>query len=131
MSANLTLAFTLFNGGIIQNQIKNARISEQIGQLQIRDLELTLKNSLIANYDSYNLRKRLLNIASENVNTSELNLQLGEDRYKNGSINSFDYRDLQITYLQTALSYYQSIYNLIETEVELMRLTGNILNSYQ
>lgn len=131
LSANVTLAFTLFNGGRIQNQIKNAHIQEQIAQLQVDDLELTLKNTLINNFDTYNLRKSLLNIAQENVNTATLNLQLGEDRYKNGSINSFDYRDLQITHLQTALVYYQSIYNLIETEVELMRLIGGILGEYQ
>ena len=130
LSANLTLAFTLFNGGRIENQIKSARIQERIGQLQIRDLELSLKNSLISNFDTYNLRKSLLNIAEDNVKTAQLNLQLGADRYKNGSINSFDYRDLQVTYLQTALNYYQSIFNLLETEVELMRLTGGVLGEY-
>jgi outer membrane protein TolC len=130
LSANLTLAFTLYNGGRVENQIKSARIQERIGQLQIRDLELSLKNSLISNFDTYNLRKSLLNIAKDNVETAQLNLQLGADRYKNGSINSFDYRDLQVTYLETALNYYQSIFNLLETEVELMRLTGGILGEY-
>lgn len=130
LSANLTLAFTLFNGGRVENQIKSARIQERIGQLQIRDLELSLKNRLISNFDNYNLRKSLLNIADDNVKTAQLNLQLGADRYKNGSINSFDYRDLQVTYLQTALNYYQSIFNLLDTEVELMRLTGGILGEY-
>ncbi|MEQ6118082.1 TolC family protein [Reichenbachiella sp. MALMAid0571] len=128
--ANLTLAFTLFNGGKVQNQIKNAQVQEQIGQLQIKDMELTLKHNLIGNFDTYALRKSLLDISGDNVKTSELNLQMGADRYKNGSINSFDYRDLQITYLQTALNYYQSIYDLLETEVELMRLTGGILGEY-
>jgi outer membrane protein len=130
LSANLTLAFTLYNGGRVENQIKSARIQERISQLQIRELELSLKNSLISNFDNYNLRKSLLNIAEDNVKTAQLNLQLGADRYKNGSINSFDYRDLQVTYLQTALNYYQSIFNLLETEVELMRLTGGILGEY-
>jgi len=129
LTANLTLSFTLFNGGQIKNQIKNARIQERIGQLQIRDMELTLSNSLISTYDQYNLRKNLLGIAAENLQTSELNLSLGEQRYRNGSINSFNYRDLQITYLQTALSYYQSIYNLIESKTELLRLTGGILST--
>lgn len=128
LSANLTLSFTLFNGGRIRNQIKNARIQEQIGQLQIRDLELTLDNSLISTFDQYNLRQNLNAIASENLETANLNLEMGEERYKNGSINSFNFRDLQITYLQTALSYYQSIYNLIESKTELLRLSGGILS---
>ncbi|MEO9803848.1 MAG: TolC family protein [Reichenbachiella sp.] len=128
LSANLTLSFTLFNGGKIRNQIKNAQIQERIGQLQIKDLELTLDNSLISTYDQYNLRQNLNAIASENLETANLNLEMGEERYRNGSINSFNYRDLQITYLQTALSYYQSIYNLIESKTELLRLSGGILS---
>ncbi|MEO9968050.1 MAG: TolC family protein [Reichenbachiella sp.] len=128
LSANLTLSFTLFNGGKVKNQIENARIQEQIGQLEIKDLELTLDNSLLSTFDRYNLRLRLNAIAAENLETANLNLDLGEERYKNGSINSFNYRDLQITYLQTALSYYQSIYNLIESKTELLRLTGGILS---
>lgn len=128
MAANLTLSFTLFNGGQIRNQIKNAKISEQIGRLQIRDLELSLDNSLISTFDQYNLRKNLNDIATENLATADLNLSMGEERYRNGSINSFNYRDLQITYLQTALVYYQSIYNLIESKTELLRLSGGILS---
>ena len=82
---------------VTRNQIKNARISEQIGQLQIRDLELTLDNSLINTYDQYNLRMSLMDIAGENLETSELNLDLGEERYRNGSINS----------LQRVLEFYE------------------------
>ena len=128
MTASISLAFTLYNGGQVRNQIKSAKIQEQIGQLQIKDLELTLNNDLLIAYDRYNLRKNLMDIAAENLATSELNLDLGEERYRNGSINSFNYRDLQIVYLQTALSYYQSIYNLIESKTELLRLTGGILS---
>lgn len=128
LAANLTLSFTLYNGGKIKNQIKNARIQEQIGQLEIKDLELTLDNSLISSFDRYNLRQNLNSIASLNLETADLNLDMGEERYRNGSINSFNYRDLQITYLQTALVYYQSIYNLIESKTELLRLSGGILS---
>ncbi len=127
LSANLTLSFTLFNGRKIQNQIKNARIQEQIGQLQTRDFELALDNSLISTFDRYRLRQSLNGIAATNLETAGLNLGMGKERYRNGSINSFNYRDLQAAYLQAALAYYQSIYNLIESKTELLRLTGGIL----
>lgn len=131
LSANLTLSFTLFNGGRVQNQIKNAKIQERVGKLQTKDLELSLKHNLVNNLDTYNLRLGLSDIANENLKTAELNLQLAEDRYKNGSITSFDYRTIQITRLQTALSYYQSIFNLISDEVQLIKLTGGLLATYQ
>ncbi len=131
LSANITLSFTLFNGGRIQSQIKNANIQERIGKLQTKDLELTLEHNLRNNFDTYQLRLGLSGIANENLKTAKLNLQLAEDRYKNGSITSFDYRTLQITYLQTALNYYQSTFNLISDEVQLIKLAGGLLAIYK
>lgn len=129
-TAGLTLSYTLFNGGRIRRQLENSRINEQIGQLQIAELKQSLKNNLISTYDQYNLRNNLLEISRENVETSELNLQLATDRYRNGTISSFDFRDIQITFLTTSLQYLQAIYNLIESETELMRLTGGITEKY-
>lgn len=129
-SAGLTLSYTLFNGGRIRRQLENARINEQIGQLQISELKQSLKNNLISTFDQYNLRNNLLAISRENVETSELNLQLATDRYRNGTITSFEFRDIQITFLTTSLQYVQAIFNLIESETELMRLTGGITESY-
>jgi outer membrane protein TolC len=129
-SAGLTLSYTLFNGGRIRRQLENARINEQIGQLQISELKQSLKNNLISTFDQYKLRNNLLAISRENVETSELNLQLATDRYRNGTITSFEFRDIQITFLTTSLQYVQAIFNLIESETELMRLTGGITESY-
>ncbi len=125
--ANFTLAFTLFDGGRIRRQIENAKVQEQIGDLQIEQLATTLTRDLASGYEDYNLRKNLYNISELNLEAAELNLQLGEERYDNGSINSFDYRDLQINYLQTALNNLQSKFDLFNSDLELMRLTGGIL----
>ncbi len=129
-TAGITLSFTLFNGGKIRTQLENARVNEQIALIQVSELKASLKNNLISNFDQYNLRSTLLSIAKENVETATLNLQLATDRYRNGTISSFDYRDIQINYLTSSLNYLQAIYNVIETETELMRLTGGLSAAY-
>lgn len=128
--ANFTLGFTLFNGGRIKRQIKNAHINETLSVLQTKDLILSLHYDLLSAFDRYNVRTKLLSINHENQQTASLNLELAEERYKNGTINSFDYRDIQINYLQAALSYLQSKFDLIQTNTELQRLTGGILDDY-
>ncbi len=128
-TAGVTLSFTLFNGGRIRTQLENARVNEQIGLVQVSELKASLKNILISSFDQYNLRGSLLAIATENVETAELNLQLATDRYRNGTLTSFDYRDIQINYLTSSLNYFQAIFNVIETETELMRLTGGLSSS--
>lgn len=129
-TAGLTLSYTLFNGGRIKRQLENARITEQIGLLEVNELKLSLKNNLVNNFDNYNLKKVLLDITSETVEASDLSLELATDRYQSGVINSFNYRDIQINFINNSLNNLQAIYNLIETEVELMRLTGKITHQW-
>jgi len=128
--ANFTLAFTLFNGGRISRQIKNARIQETMASLQTDDLKQTLNNDLLSALDRYNVRKKLLQISQESLDNASLNLELAEERYSNGTINSFNYRDIQVSYLQAALRNLQSKFDLIQTDTELLRLTGGILENF-
>ncbi len=130
-AAGLTLNYLLFDGGRVRRAIENAYVRENIGQLQIEQLTLSLNNNLIASYDLYNVRKKLLNISQQNVESAELNVQLAEERFKNGTINSFNYRDIQVAYLNTALSNLQAKYDLIDSETELLRLTGGIISEYE
>ncbi len=129
--ANFTLSYTLFDGGRIKRNIQNAYVNENIAQVQIEQLKLSLKNELVSVYDLYNSRKKLLDITGLNLETGDLNLALATERFKNGTINSFDFRTIQVNYLNTALNNVQAKYNLLDSEIELIRLTGGILEAYE
>ena len=128
---NFTLSFTLFNGNQINQAINNAIVSEDIGSSEVEKLEATLRNDLLTAIDQYNIRKSLYGINERREEAARLNLQISEDKFKNGSINSFDYRTVQNNYLSAAIVKLQSMYNLMESEVELMRLTGGLISDYQ
>ena len=130
-AVGLTLSYLLFDGGRVRRAVENSYVQEQIDQVQIDQQKLTLRNDLIATHDLYEVRKRLLAISEENIRSAELNVTLAEERFKNATINSFDYRDIQVNYLNTALDNLQAKYNLIESETELLRLTGGILQEYE
>ena len=127
--ANLSLSYTIFNGGNRKRQISNAKIEVDKANLKHKDLELTLKNSLYALYDMYEIRKQVLNISEENMETATLNLSLSKDRFNRGTINSFNYRDVQINYLNTAFSNLQAEYNLILVNTDLLKITGNLIGN--
>lgn len=130
-SAGLTLSYLLFDGGRVRRAIENSYTQQRINQLQIDELKLTLRNDLAATYDLYNVRKKLLSISEQTISSAELNLSLAEERFRNGTINSFDYRSIQINYLNAALENLQAKYNLIESETALLRLTGGITSEYE
>lgn len=125
---NMSIGWTLFNGGRIKTAIKNARISEKIGKIQLDEMKFTLNNSLLSLYEIYDLRKELYRLSEESLKSASLNLRISFDKYKSGSINSFNYRDVQLIYLNAALSKLQAIFNIIETRSELMRITGGLID---
>jgi outer membrane protein TolC len=128
--ANFTLSFNLFNGGNVRRGIKNARISEQIGNLEIEEMQISLGNLLKNYYDLYNIRKELYMVSLANVESATLNMEISTEKFRSGAINSFNFRDVQVIYLRAAASKFQAIYNLIDIQTELLRLTGGIISEF-
>ncbi len=127
--ANLSLSFNLSDGGNARSAIQNAKIDERIGELSIAEIQLGLKNVLFNLYDLYSIRKQLFDVAEANLESAKLNLEISQEKFKVGAINSFNYRDIQLLYLNTAIQQYESMYNLMDTHTELLRLTGGIIEA--
>lgn len=126
--ANFTLSFNLYNGGATRRAVQNAKINEEIGLINISELRKSLGNQLQNQHDLYNIRKNLVMVAEASRESTGLNLQLAEEKFKAGAINSFNYRDIQLRYLNASIRRLEAIYNLIESETELLRLTGGIIS---
>ncbi|BDD04741.1 TolC family protein [Aureibacter tunicatorum] len=124
---NFSLAYRLWDGGKIKRSIQNAQIQERIGNLQIDKMENELSNLLLSNLELYNVQKNVLKVRDENLKTADLNLELATEKFRNGTITTFEFRDVQINQLRASLEKLQSIYELINTDTELMRISGGIL----
>lgn len=127
---NLSLSWNLFSGGARLRASQIATLEREMGEVEIESMKHTLSNRLASQLETYNIRKQLLNVADESLKTAALNLQISKEKFETGAINSFNYRDVQLIYLNSALSRLQSVYNLLNTETELLRMTGGILSSY-
>ena len=64
------------------------------------------------------------------MKSTKLNLDISTEKFKNGIINSFNYRDIQILYMNTAFNELEAIYNLIQSKTDLLRLSGGIISEY-
>jgi outer membrane protein TolC len=123
---NFNLSFTLFNGGQLKRAVQRAKISENIGNLSIDQNKLTLSRDLARAFDLYNVRRQLLDLSTQSKKVSEQNLQILEERYNSGLINSFDYRQIQNAFQNAAFNELQATYNLIDANTTLIRLTGGL-----
>lgn len=124
---NFSLQFTIFNGTTILTQIKNAKVNEQIGMLQTEQLEQSLNVELDKQFQTYEARRKIVGVNQSNVDNARLNLELARERFKNGTINSFDFRDIQIQFLMAESNLLDSKFQLIQSETELNRLSGLIM----
>lgn len=125
---NLSLSYNIYSGGTRKRAIQVARVNEQITHTETEQIRHSLINVLYNEYDLYNVRSTLLEVADENLEAAELNLKIAEDRFKTGAINSFNYRDIQVIYINAALQRLRSVFNLIDSRTTLTRLIGGFVN---
>ncbi|REE02160.1 TolC family protein [Marinoscillum furvescens] len=128
--ANFRLSFTLFNGGKINRAIKNSMVREDIGNIRIDQMKTTLDRDLRQAYDRYQVRKQLFDINQRLESSAATNLDITQEKFKGGTINSFDYRVVQNNHLNASIQKLQAIYNLMESKIELMRLTGGLISKH-
>lgn len=128
--ANFTLSFNLFNGHKTHRAFNNLRIQEEIAAITSTEMELTLTNELISTVELYKARVKILDITNESLKSAELNLQIAKDKYQTGSISSFEFRDIQMAYLNSAATKLESVYNAISSNTDIVRLTGGIIEEF-
>ncbi|MGM0613585.1 MAG: TolC family protein [Bacteroidota bacterium] len=130
-SVSLSLSYTIFDGNQRKRSLEAARLEEEISQIETEEMKQDLRNQLAQEYELYNVRKQLLNVAGENLNSAELNLQLSKEKFQSGAINSFNFRDVQQIYQDAAYNYQRAIFNVIQSYNTLLRLTGGIIDEYE
>lgn len=124
---NFSLSFTIYNGGKVKRAIQSADIQTRITELQVDELKQTLNRDLLQSYELYTMRKKIYDLNKEAVDVAKRNLLSSKEKYEAGVINSFNYRDVNIAYLNAGIATLESLYNLIDSKTELTRLTGGLL----
>ena len=128
---NFTLSFNLFSGGNRKRALQIAKIEQEVGTVGLEQMKHELNNQLGNIFEFYLVRKELLEVAAENLAAAELNLQISKEKYESGAINSFNFRDVQILYLNAAQQKLEAVYNFIDTHTTLLRMTGTIIQQYE
>lgn len=127
----LTLSLNIFNGGVRTRSVQIAKINEETEHIKTEQLTHSLSNQLLQLFSNYNVKKEILLLADEKVSAAKLNLELSEAKFKNGSINSFNFRDVQNIYMNASIAKFRAIYDLISANADLLRITGGIISEYE
>ena len=128
VSAGLNLTWNLFNGGTSITQVKNARIlldNQEILQEQtIQEVKRDIENAK----DDYTNRLEILALQEKNVITAQNNFDRSNEQYKLGRITSVELRQAQLNLLNAQTNKNFAKYNAKLAELQLLQLTGQLLN---
>lgn len=120
----INATYLLFDGGVARADYQNARIQEEIAEFDILETTASLINQLDILFKNYDTQIQQVSILDLQLEKSTQNIQIAEERLKNGAITSLDYRNIQLAYLNTAFNRINAIYNLLSIKTDIAFLIG-------
>ncbi|MBG15283.1 MAG: hypothetical protein CL853_02905 [Crocinitomicaceae bacterium] len=127
---NFTLSFRLYDGGKVRRGIKALKIQEQVNLIEMDRLKSDLTKDLAVNFDTYETRLRIFNLSKTSFQVAQQNFDIAKLKENSGLLSSFNLRDIEMAYLSSGITLFQSAYNLIESHTTLLKLTGGIVQDY-
>ncbi|MBT8239265.1 MAG: TolC family protein [Croceitalea sp.] len=127
-SAGVNLSWNLFDGGGGITQVKNAKIQLDTQETFQEQIKLEIRRDIAnARGDFYN-RLKVFELQQQNVTTATNNYERSNERYKLGQITSVELRQAQINLLNAKTNKNLAKYNAKLAELQLLQLTGQLLN---
>ncbi len=128
LSAGVSLSWDLFDGGRGITTVKNAKIQLESQEIILEQIKVEVKRDIANAYGSYQNRLRIFELLEQNVNTATNNYERSLERFKLGQITSVELRQAQINLLNAQTNKNLAKYEAKLSELELLQLTGQLLN---
>jgi outer membrane protein TolC len=126
-SYGFNLTYNLFNGFNVNRAIKNARIIMNSGEIEVQDSEQTLNAEMRKMYNQLLASLAVVKLQFENVKVAQENVDIAFEKYKLGSINDIELREIQKKLIDAEYQLISSQFEAKKSEVELHRLSGELL----
>lgn len=129
LNAGLTLSFTIFDGFTRTNDIQNAQISIENNEEQLALARKELSRDLRNAYDRYQTNLYLMQKQELNIETARLNFERTEQAFELGQVSNTDFREAQLSLQQARQEMIRLRINSKISEVELLRLSGGLIEA--
>lgn len=126
-SGGVNLTMPIFNGNQLTTAIKNAELSQQNQELELKKAKLSIQNQLTIAALDESLIKRTLTAQEKNITLAAAALERAQLRYTTGNITFNDLRIAQLNLLVAKNSLNQAKINLVKLYYTTARLAGGLL----
>lgn len=123
-SLGASFNWNIFDGGVRNTNIENARMQEEIDRLSYEEARLQLMNQLEILVENHTAQNTLILLSEKQLEIANRNLEMTEERFRAGTITSIDFRNIQTQQLSASFNRLNALYNLIVTKSEIDALIG-------
>ena len=128
LSGGVNLSWNLFDGGSTITRVRNAKINLETQQLQKESILLNIERDFNNAWDNYTNRLEIYNIQEKNIITAQNNFERTQEKFKLGQVNSIEFRQAQLNLLNSELSRNQSKFEAKLSELQVLQISGELLN---
>jgi len=128
LRAGINLSWNIFDGGSTKTKVSNAKIALENQEILQQQQKETLENTLKNTWEEYYNKLYILSAQEQNVITSQNNFDRTQERYKLGQVTSIEFRQAQINLLNTQTALNNAKYDAKLVELELLQLSGQLLD---
>jgi outer membrane protein TolC len=121
----------LFNGFNLNRRAQNAKILLRNSEFEYLDTENRVLSTLQQAYENYQINLQLVELEQENIQVARQTLEVAQERYQLGTINAVELKEAQRTFIAAESRLVDSQYQAKIYETELLRLSGQIGESFR
>ena len=130
LTYGVSLTFDLFDGLNRWRRTQNAEIRATNARLAVEDVRARLTTELTSAYERYQNRLRLVTLERQNRNAVQANVDVALEQFEVGTITSVELREVQEQFIQAESRLLTAQFEAKQAEVELLRLSGQLLDRY-
>lgn len=123
-----SLTWNLFDGGGTTVRVKNAKIAYENQELIQKQIKLQVERDIENALAIYENRLNIYKIQEQNVITNQNNFERSKEQFQLGRITSIEFRQAQINLLNAQTNKNLAKYDAKLAELQLLQLTGQLLN---
>jgi outer membrane protein len=124
---NVSLSYNIYDFGVRKRNIENAKLQEINAQTNVEEVKRNLNLQLENTYAIYLNQQELVEVLTQLLDNARRNLEIAAERFRGGLISVFDYRTIQLSYINASQSRLNAIFNLKIIETDLRQLAGGLV----
>lgn len=128
LSGGVNLRWNLFDGGGTITRVQNAKITLENTQLEKQSMIISIERDFYNAWDDYQNRLAVYQVQENNIVTAKNNFDRTQEKYKLGQVTSIEFRQAQLNLLNSEISRNQAKYQAKLSELNVLQLSGELLN---